>query len=206
MEIHPSRNTPLRGCQERIVAIFKKHFVTVLEKEALHIDTLSTTIVEIKGIMNRRPITALSASSMVYEALTPAHILFPDALFHSSAIVVETANDDDATRMRCQWRRAQSRVNAFWHQWKEAYLTTLHSRTKWRSTHRDLAIDDLVIIVDENVRRGEWKMGRVVSVSGTTNHVRKAEIRRSDRRIVTKDRTKVVLLELDDRRKTGNGS
>ena len=63
-----------------------------------------------------------------------------------------------------------------------------------------------MIISDENVRRGEWKMGRVVSVSGTANHVRKAEVRRADGRIVTKDRTKLVLLELDDLKKTGNGS
>ena len=52
--------------------------------------------------------------------------------------------------------------------------------------------------MDENARRGEWKMARVISTSGTADHIRKAEVRRADGRIVLKDRTKLVLLEIDD--------
>ena len=49
-------------------------------------------------------------------------------------------------------------------------------------------------------------MGRVVSVDGTANHVRKVEVRRADGRIVLKDRTKIVLLEIDDGGNQPNGS
>ena len=65
---------------------------------------------------------------------------------------------------------------------------------------------NLVLLVDKVTRRGEWKMGRVVSVDGTANHVRKAEVRRADGRIVLKDRTKMVLLEIDDGGNQPNGS
>ena len=67
-----------------------------------------------------------------------------------------------------------------------------------------MAVGDLVLLVDDNVRRGEWKTGRITAVSGTANHVRKAEVRRSDGRTVTKDRTKLILLELDGEKKSAS--
>ena len=185
------------GSWERMVALVKKHLQLVLEKTVLHVDVLNTAIVEIEGIVNRRPLTAISSSSSDHEAITPAHILYPDAVSHSSALMVENASEDDAERMRCSWRRAQARVNAFWKVWKREYLMLLHDRRKWRTTKKDIAVGDLVLLVDETCRRSEWKLGRVISVSGTPNHVRKAEVRRVDGRVLTKDRTKLVLLELD---------
>ena len=105
---------------------------------------------EIESIINRRPLTAISASSLDYEAIMPAHILYPDAISHSSAILVENASNDDAERMRCSWRRAQARVNAFWRAWRRDYITLLHNRSKWRTMRRDIAVGDLVLLVDEN--------------------------------------------------------
>ena len=66
-------------------------------------------------------------------------------------------------------------------------------------------MDDLVIIVDETLQRHDWKMGRVIAVAGTTPHVRRVDVLRADRKIVTKDRTKVVLLELDSEKISKNG-
>ena len=185
------------GVWERMVSLFKKHLKVVLERDAPHIDVFNTAIIEIESIINKRPLTAISTSSNDYEAITPAHILYPASVAHSSAIIVENADDDDAERMRCSWRRAQSRVNAFWRAWKRDYVTLLHDRSKWKKTQVDMAVGDLVLLVDDNVRRGEWKTGRIIRVSGTQNHVRKAEVRRADGRVVTKDRTKLILLELD---------
>ena len=188
-----------------MVSLFKRHLQVAFEKDVLHVDVLNTAIVEIEGIINRRPLTAISASSSDYEAITPAHILYPDAISHSSAVVVENATEDDAERMRCSWRRAQARVNAFWKAWKQEYLTLLHDRKKWRSTKKDIAVGDLVLLVDETCRRGEWKMGRVISIDGTATHIRKAEVKRSDGKVLSKDRTKLVLLELDDAQRNTNG-
>ena len=66
-------------------------------------------------------------------------------------------------------------------------------------------MDDFVIIVDEMLQRHDWRMGRVVAVAGTESHVRRVNILHSDGKIVTKDRTKVVLLELDTEKIPKNG-
>ena len=91
----------------------------------------------------------------------------------------------------------QSRVNAFWTQWKRDYVVLLHNRQKWRDTRRDIAVDDLVLLVDDNVRRGEWRMGRVISTEGSGRHIRRAQVKRVDGRILFCDRSKIVHLELD---------
>ena len=82
-------------------------------------------------------------------------------------------------------------------------------RTRRRSlqtkTKDDLAVDDLVIIVDDTVQRHSWKLGRVVSIERTGSHVRRATVKRGDGKLLNKDRSKLVLLELDGEKKQKNG-
>ena len=51
------------GSWERMVALVKKHLQLVLEKTILHVDVLNTAIVEIEGIVNRRPLLAIPTRS-----------------------------------------------------------------------------------------------------------------------------------------------
>ena len=55
----------------------------------------------------------------------------------------------------------------------------------------------MVIVIDETLPRHDWSLGRVIGVEGSSAHVRRAHVRRKDGKIVTKDRTKLVRLELD---------
>ena len=68
-----------------------------------------------------------------------------------------------------------------------------------------MAVDDAVIIVNETLQRHDWKLGRMIAVAGTEPHVRRVDVLRSDGKIVTKDRTKIVLLELDVEKIPKNG-
>lgn len=118
-------------------------------------------------------------------------------LAHSSAMIVPTTSGDDAARLNDSWRRARSRINAFWKAWSTEYLALLHTRSKWTKTQTDLAVDDLVILVDESIPRHAWKLARIVHVHTNGLHVRKATVKRSDGKVLIKDRTKLVKLELD---------
>ena len=69
-----------------------------------------------------------------------------------------------------------------------------------------MEVGDLVLIVDKSSRRGDKKKGRVVSVEGTANHIRRAHVRRADGRVVLKDRTKIVLLEIYIDKDRSNGA
>ena len=193
----PPRAPHRGGVWERVVGMFKRHIAAQSISDPLHVDVLSTLIVEIESIINRRPLTAISSDPRDCEPLTPAHFLYPAVVKHSSATIVPTSSSDASEGHRASWRRVQARVNSFWNVWKKEYISTLHERKKWTSTKRDLQRDDLVILVDENTYRGEWRLARVTDPMTDGEHVRSAEVRTADGKTFLRDRTKLVLLELD---------
>ena len=186
------------GVWERTVGLFKKHLTAVTRGDTIHIKTFETIIIEIESILNRRPLTAISADSRDVEALTPAHILYPATYAHSSATIIPDNVASPADVLRTTWKRAESRINAFWNSWTRDYLVLLHDRKKWTKVKRDLKVDDIVIIVDTTASRNEWRLGRVVEADVTDGTVKKVRVKRADKKIVTRDRTKLVLLELDE--------
>ena len=191
-------NTPhYGGVWERIVGLFKRHLSALTTGQPLHVDALNTLIVEIEGVVNRRPLTALSTNPEDLTPITPAHILYPAVFAHSSSILVPVTTSSQAEDVRSSWKTVQSRVNAFWKTWSREYVTLLHNRPKWSKTRKNLKIGDLVLIVDEQLRRCEWKLGRVVKPIAKGEHVRKIEVRCIDGKNILRDRTKIVLLELD---------
>ena len=107
------------------------------------------------------------------------------------------ADPDVESGPRNSWKRAQNRVNQFWKLFKRDYLSLLHSRSKWKYTKENLKKDDLVILVDETTARHHWKMGRIEKTFQTGPHVRRVEVKKGDGKIVLRDRTKIVKLELD---------
>ena len=84
-----------------------------------------------------------------------------------------------------------------WRVWREEYLTTLHAQSKWTSTKKDIEVDDLVILCDDATHRGEWLTARVVAVKSDGTHVRSADVITADGRSFTRDRRKLVNLEIE---------
>ena len=71
------------------------------------------------------------------------------------------------------------------------------NRKKWEKTSKDLCVGDLVLIADNQLARHAWKLGRVVDIEGDATHIRKAMVKRADGKLLHRDRTKLVHLELD---------
>jgi len=64
-----------------------------------------------------------------------------------------------------------------WDVWLREYLPALTTRSKWQARVRNLAINDLVLIIDRDMPRDHWRMGRVIEVfKGKNNCVRAANI------------------------------
>ena len=64
-----------------------------------------------------------------------------------------------------------------------------------------MKVGDLMMIVDENTRRGEWHLVRVTRTEGTPSHARKAWLKHADGKEVLRDRSKLVHLELEKNRR-----
>ena len=63
-----------------------------------------------------------------------------------------------------RWRRVQYLANIFWTRWRQEYLDSINKRQKWNEAERNISVNDIVLICDENAARSEWKIARVVEV------------------------------------------
>ena len=196
-EFIPSGTPHYGGVWERIVGLFKRHLTMISSGDVLQIDTFATILVDIEAILNKRPLTAMSSDPSDPEPITPSHILYPATFAHSSATIIPDNGKDYATHIGCAWKRAQARIDAFWRIWSKDYLSLLHNRSKWQKEVKGIEIGDIVIIVDESTVRNIWKTARVVSIDNFGPNARKYTVKRNDGRLVTKDRTKLVHLEIE---------
>ena len=193
----PPRAPHQGGCWERIVGLFKRHMSTMALGDPLNAKIFETALINIQGILNRRPLTAISLAADDCEPLTPAHILYPAMKDRRSSVVVPE-NIMETSSLRDKFAKAQSRVNGFWKAWDRDYLHLLHNRQKWKTTKDDLKVGELVLIVNEQLARGSWRLARVVQLVKSSPHVRQLKVRTADATVLLRDRTKLVRLELDE--------
>ena len=63
---------------------------------------------------------------------------------------------------RRRWRRVQHLLNVLWEQWKQEFLHAQHQRSKWTRVQENVTDD--IVLVDDDVPRSQWRLGRVTSV------------------------------------------
>ena len=108
------------------------------------------------------------------EAITPNHLLL-----QRPAVNLPTGDFDNADLVsRKKWRPSQILADHYWKRWLREYLATLQERQKWNTPRRNLAVDELVLVADENIPRGQWLLGRVTKVfPGRDDYVRSVELK-----------------------------
>ena len=169
----------------------------IMERERISYDAFHTVLVAAEAIVNRRPITQVSSDVRDVNALTPSDILYPGAGCPSGTYLFNPGSATTET-LQIAHRIGISHVNNFWKVWKKNYLSTLLQRQKWRSTTNNLKIGDLVILVDDLKHRDLWTLGRIDDVDDEASHVRKVGIRLANGKQTYRDRSKIVLLEVDE--------
>ena len=186
------------GIWERIVGMFKKNLKAVASSSTMHFDVFTTVITEAEAVINRRPLTALSTDSRDGEALTPLHIISPAAASNVEYSPIQTIEEVDGDLARRSWKRAQVLVQQFWKLFRSGFVSMMHNRPKWKRAKENLKVDDFVLLVNETVERHAWKTGVIVKVDEAVDGcVRTVDVKTADGKIHTRDRTKLVLLELD---------
>ena len=186
------------GVWERLVRSVKKHLLFVMQEDNLSIEVLATVLAKAEHAVNSRPLTHVGADGRDEMVLSPMNFLCPGVFAHSSDEVLPPSPPDEAV-LRYSWRQSRALVDGFWKRWARDYVSALQARPKWRKVEANLAVDDVVLLVDEQVRRGDWRLGRVVEVE-CGDLVRTVSVRLSNGKVLRRDRTKVVRLELDPAR------
>ncbi|XP_055837216.1 uncharacterized protein LOC129905699 [Episyrphus balteatus] len=87
---------------------------------------------------------------------------------------------DDGVKTLKRWQYVQRLVQQFWKRWSSDYISQLQKRNKWAEKLKDIEINDIVIIKDDNQPPCHWLVGRVTQVyPGTDGLVRVVSVRTS---------------------------
>ncbi|XP_068748988.1 uncharacterized protein [Montipora capricornis] len=153
---------PKPGVWERLIRSVRKAMKSVLgDRGALYErETLRTIFAEVMSILNSRPMCPASDDSNDMEALTPNHLL----LQRRNLVVPPGVFTKEELYTCKQWRHVQFLYDCFWSSWLQEYVPTLQHRHKWLLNKRNLAANDLVLIVDNSVPRCHWMFGHVTRV------------------------------------------
>ena len=148
--------------------------IAVLDGRSMADDVLITTMGLVKQRLNARPLTSVSDDPDDLEALTPNHFLLRRAKL-ATPFLPDAQRYTDLKRL---YRVSQCYSDMIWTRWTKEYLPGWNVRNKWNKDDvRQLKVNDLVWVVDENVKRSNYKMARVTEVQeGSDSRVRSATI------------------------------
>ena len=172
---------------ERMVKSTKRCLRKMIGQAKFSLDELQTAVTEVESIINSRPLSYVSSNDLE-EPLTPSHLLIgrrvlslPDNLSHNGEL-----NDEDfevnPAQLNRRMKHLNNTLNHFWRRWRDEYLVGLresHRQNKKEpSLQSPISVGDVVVVHDESLPRGLWKITRVESViSGRDGKVRGATIR-----------------------------
>ena len=169
------------GVWERMIRSVRSVMTSLLSKEGHLVDdeSLRTLMHEAANIVNSRPLTVTTLNDPTSSLpLCPNHLLTM-----KSGVVISPPGEFSSTDgySRKRWRRVQYLANLFWDKWKKEYVLQMQERQKWLKQRRNLQKGDIVLVLDDNLPRSQWKVARVAetypSVDGL---VRKVKVQLGD--------------------------
>ena len=180
------------GVFERMVKSTKRCLKKMIGQAKLSLDELHTAIVEIESIINSRPLSYISSSDLE-EPLTPSHLMIGRRILNlpdNLGYLLDPGDEEftvDPTQLRKRAKYLSNTLNHFWRRWRNEYLVELresHRQSNHNSpTQPSIATGDVVVVHDENLPRGFWKLGRVEEViAGRDGRVRGAAVRLASRK------------------------
>ena len=164
------------------------------------LDELTTALAEIEAVLNSRPLSYVPDEDME-EPITPSHLIvgrrilnLPDNLDYVCDLSDSefTLDTNHATK---RVKHLNHVLNHFWKRWRTEYLSSLrevHAHISRRSpgdSNSQISVGEIVIVKDEHLPRGLWKLGIVQEVlKGRDGLTRAAVVK-----IASRDRQHTIL-------------
>nr|XP_061832460.1 uncharacterized protein LOC133616862 [Nerophis lumbriciformis] len=171
--LNPPASPHFGGVWEREIQSVKKSLQVVIGAQVLQAEVLLTLLIEVEGILNAKPLGYVSSDVADPDPVTPSMLLMGR---QDASLPQVTYAPDTLTRRR--WRHCQMMADHFWTQFIRNYLPSLQTRQRWRQHTDHLPLDTVVMIVDPQLPRAHWPMGRVVKLNASDDGcIRTAEVK-----------------------------
>lgn len=116
------------------------------------------SILSIEAILNSRPLYAPSDEITDELVITPAHFLIGETFLLPPPIEIPKESNTSLHRVREEQKKM---LEHFWYKWSNDYLSTLFPRKKWFKEQDDIKLGQVVLIKEENLPPGRWRMAKV---------------------------------------------
>ena len=147
------------GFLERIVQSVKRCLKKLLKNARVPTEELQTVLVEVEATLNARPLTFASSEDLE-EPLTPFHLMFGRRL----CFIPDQGEETDISQVNVEDLRGRAACLDFWRRWRNENLLELRNCHQIRTNPTQGAlfgVGDIVIIHEDGLQRGLWKLGRV---------------------------------------------
>ncbi|XP_058652120.1 uncharacterized protein LOC131552381 [Onychostoma macrolepis] len=166
------------GTWEREIRSVKTALYRVVGSQTVTEEVLHTVLLEVEGMLNAKPLGYVSSVPKDLDPVTPNVLLMgrrdgslPQVVYPKSELL-----------SRRRWRHSQVLADQFWSSFIKNYLPSLQSRQKWYSTSTDINLGSVVLMVDPQLPRAYWPIGRVTKVYPSADgHVRTVDVKINDR-------------------------
>ena len=166
----------------------KKALQHLVKADRLTFVEWETVFGQILGLINSRPLTAMSSSPLDQSPLTPNHFLIGRGDLCCPDFPCEEYRGD----LRKRRELCNTMVDGFWRRWMEC-TRKLTPRQKWQQSSDIVQEGDIVLVIGETKRRGSWKMAEVVEVHpGSDGLVRVVGVKFADGARAARPVTKLV--------------
>lgn len=166
------------GCWEREIRSLKRALEVTLGAQTVTEEVLMTVLIEVEEILNSKPLGYVSSDVADPDPITP-NILLMGRLDASLPQVVYPQSE---LLSRRRWRHSQLLADHFWKHFIQFYLPGLQARQKWYSDTPNIEIGATVMIIDSQLPRALWCVGRVTqTLPGGDGKVRTVQVKVGDR-------------------------
>ena len=148
------------GVFESLIKSAKRAIRAVLKNVEFSDAELNSAFIGAEDLVNSRPLGYQSND------INDPRVLTPNSFIHGrlDGSFLPPSVDTKDFDCRNRWRIVQQALKHIWKRWMQEILPTLGPRQKWTTDNRNFEKDDEVLIVDKNLPRYRWNIGRVTEV------------------------------------------
>lgn len=179
----PAHSPWMGGLYERLIKEVKRSVAYVMNDRKLNATAFNIALHDAAHRINNRPLTHNAVSADDATILTP-HLLakgrngWPYLPGLQSSLVTDGSCD------RLLYRRGRAVADEIMRKFYTLYLPILTKRVKWFKDQKPIKKGDLVLLIEPNETRKEWKRARVVRIyKGKDGRTRVADVELPDKKV-----------------------
>lgn len=179
----PAHSPWMGGLYERLIKEVKRAVAHVMNNRKLTATEFNIALHDAAHRINNRPLTHNAVSADDAPILTP-HLLAKGRSGWPYLPGLQSLNVTDGSCDRLLYRRGRAVADEIMKRFYNLYLPVLTKRVKWFKDQKPITVGDLVLLIEPNETRKEWRRARVVKVyKGRDGRTRVADVEMPDKKI-----------------------